>query len=182
MTLKGHKTMREVPLLITEVRRRNPSHGAPRYKISLVREPGSVYVTSRPIQTARDAFNVGKRLMEDADRELFFMLCLDSARKIIGVNLVSSGNLTTTLVHPREAFKAAILLNAANVIFMHNHPSDSSMASAADSGLTRRLVFAGVLLGIEVRDHIVCGLDTYFSFEEAGLIDAYTFAAKKAIS
>lgn len=177
--MKGHKTMREVPFLITEVRRRNPSRGAPRYRISLVREPGSVYVTSRPLRNAHDAFNVGKRLMEDTDRELFFVLCLDNAHKIIGVNLVSSGSVTSALVHPRESYKAAVLLNAANVIFLHNHPSGNPQPSAQDADLTERLVFTGAILGIDVRDHIICGTDTYYSFGESGLIDSFIVSARK---
>ena len=74
------------------------------------------------------------------------------------------GSLTSSIVHPRECFKPAILANAAAVVLGHNHPSGDENASHEDRSLTRRLVDAGKLLGIEVLDHVVLGDDTYYSF------------------
>lgn len=163
--------MREVPLfIVSQSRARNPSRGAPRYRISLIKESGSVYVTSKPISTAEDVFNVSRRFFEDADREAFYVLCLDNKSKIIGVNLVSTGTLSASLVHPREVFKAAILLNSATIISVHNHPSGDPTPSVHDRDLTQRLVDAGVIMGIALKDHVVVADDGFFSFSEQGVL------------
>lgn len=161
---------RKVPLLITEIRRRNPSHRTPRYRISLVKEAGSVYTTARPITSARQVFEISKTFFEDADREGFYILCLDPKGRIIGINLVAIGSLGVTIIHPGEVFKAAILLNSASIISVHNHPSGDPTPSRHDNELTERLVQAGVLLGIPLKDHVICGEDDFFSYEERGLI------------
>lgn len=178
----SRSNMREVPVLITEfegpARQRNPSMRAPRYTISLVKEAGSVYVTARPLVSAKLAFEVVKDLFEGFDREAFYVICLDTKSKIIGVNLVSVGSLSSSLVHPREVFKAAILLNSSKIVIAHNHPSGEPRPSEQDNSLTLRLVAAGNLMGIAVLDHIVCGEDNYFSYAETGLIAAYEATVK----
>ena len=74
-------------------------------------------------------------------------------------------------MHPREVFKAAILGNAAAIILFHNHPSGDPDPSREDRELTRRLIDAGRILGIDVLDHVVLGDEgQYFSFKERGLI------------
>lgn len=165
--------MREVPLFVTETAARNPSRGAPRYRISLVKEAGSVYITSKPIVAASQVFEVARDLFEGIDREAFYVLCLDNKGKIIGVNLASLGTLSASIIHPREVFKPAILLNAAGIICTHNHPSGDPAPSAQDNDLTRRLVQAGIVLGLFVKDHVICGEDAFFSYEEHGLIETY---------
>ncbi len=169
-------SMQQVPLLITEVRRENPSNRAPRYKISLVKEAGSVYVTARPIHDPRVVFEMAQMLFEEADREAFYVICLDAKSKVIGVNLVSLGSLSNAIIHPREVFKVAILLNSSSIICVHNHPSGDPEPSRDDTALTARLVSGGELLGISVRDHIVCGETNFFSYQEHGMIDAYKSA------
>ena len=85
------------------------------------------------------------------------------------INIVSVGSLTASIVHPREAFKAAILANAAAVIVSHNHPSGSVEPSPEDIELSRRLREAGELLGIRVLDSIVLGEGTsMYSFVDSG--------------
>jgi len=71
------------------------------------------------------------------------------------VNEVSVGTLDSSIAHPREAFSEAIKSNASSVIFVHNHPSGDTEPSQEDIELTRQLVEAGKLLGIEVLDHII---------------------------
>ena len=80
------------------------------------------------------------------------------------------GRLDSSLVHPREVFRAASECWAAAVVLFHNHPSGDPTPSADDVALTRRLIDAGVLMGIEVRDHLVLADSKYFSFKEAGRI------------
>lgn len=172
--------MNEVPFFVTEFKsRKNPTARAPRYKVSLVREHGSVYATAKPINTGGRAYQVAKELFEEADREAFYVICLDSKLKIIGINLVSLGTLNASLVHPREVFKAAILLNSLSIICAHNHPSGEPEPSRADDELTRRLVVAGMLLGIGVNDHIICGQYTFYSYSAQGRIDEWTHQGSK---
>jgi len=181
----GPHGTREVPFLVTELpgesvassKRTNPVR-APRYKISLVKEAGSMYVTSKPIHSGAMIFEQASTLFEDIDREAFYIICLDGKLKVIGVNLVSLGTLNASLVHPREVFKAAILLNAAAIICAHNHPGGDPFPSGQDRDLTQRLVTAGVLLGIFIKDHVVIGDKSYYSFADHDLIAAYEAYAR----
>jgi DNA repair protein RadC len=81
---------------------------------------------------------------------------------------VSRGTLDSTLVHPREVFKAALLANAAAIVVSHNHPSGDPSPTIDDLEVTTRLVAAGVILGVPLLDHIVVGAGRYFSFKESG--------------
>ena len=98
------------------------------------------------------------------------MLALDARNRPIGANTVSMGSLSASIVHPREVFKFAILANASSLILAHNHPSEDRSPSSDDIALTRRLVQAGELLGIEVLDHVVMGGQDFLSFKEQGLM------------
>ena len=91
------------------------------------------------------------------DVENFMGLYVNTRRRPIGFVLLSHGTLDTILVHPREVFKAAIVLNAAAVIVSHTHPSGDPTPSEADIKVTRDLIRAGQLLKIELLDHIVLG-------------------------
>ena len=85
------------------------------------------------------------------------VILLDRKNAPIGLNTVSIGSLTASVVHMREVFKPAILANAAAILCGHNHPSGDPTPSREDRALTQRLVEAGKLLGIAVLDHIVLG-------------------------
>lgn len=111
--------------------------------------------------------------MKDLKKEVFHCVLLDTknkALKIIKDDVVSVGTLTASLVHPRETFKAAIRESAAAVIFIHNHPSGDIKPSQEDILLTRRLVQAGEVLGIQVLDHIIIGDGSHFSFRDNGMM------------
>jgi DNA repair protein RadC len=105
-------------------------------------------------------------LLSDEPVEVFVVLCLDTKHKLIAYHELSRGTLDSTLVHPRELFKAAMLANAASVVIGHNHPSGDANPSPDDIALTRRLVQSGELLGITVLDHLILGDQTYYSFQE----------------
>jgi len=83
---------------------------------------------------------------------------------------VAIGTISSCLVHPREVFKSAILSNAAAIVLFHNHPSGSENVSDDDLAITKKLVEAGNLLGIQVLDHVIIGNETYCSFLEKNLI------------
>lgn len=144
---------------------------APRYHISLVREGGDDPAQPTPaLKTPSDAVPALRSAMpENTDREHFMVATLDTRNRVIGINLVSTGSINSSLVHPREVFKLAVLQNAVAVIVCHNHPSGDPSPSREDFELTKRLRSAGHVLGIELLDHIVLGDgDSYYSFQEKG--------------
>lgn len=100
--------------------------------------------------------------------EAFGVLLLDVRYRLQREMIVSVGCLTGSIVHPREVFKEAVVARAAHVIMFHNHPSGDPEPSEEDVKLTRRLVEAGVLLGVNVLDHIVLGAGGFVSLRERG--------------
>ncbi|MBX6350261.1 MAG: DNA repair protein RadC [Clostridia bacterium] len=106
--------------------------------------------------------------MRDLDREHFVVLWLDTKHRVLGHETVSIGGLDAAPAHPREVFKGAIVRSAAAVVLAHNHPSGDPTPSADDVRLTRRLVDAGRILGIEVLDHIILGTDRFESLRRRG--------------
>ena len=111
-----------------------------------------------------------KASIKDKAKEHFKLILLNTRNKVIGISTVSIGTLNSNLVHPREVFKEAISHSTASVVFAHNHPSGDSEPSEDDLTITKRLVEAGKILGIEVLDHIIITKNGFFSFKEKGLI------------
>jgi DNA repair protein RadC len=109
-------------------------------------------------------------LLQDEPGEVFAILCLSTKHRVIAYHEVSRGTIDATLVHPREVFKAALLANAATIVLAHNHPSGEPTPSPDDLQLTRQLVAAGMLLGVEVLDHIIVGDAGYYSFKQCGCL------------
>lgn len=103
-------------------------------------------------------------------QEHFAIFYLDSRNGEIAREVVSIGTLNASLVHPREVFESAIRNSTAQIILSHNHPSGDSEPSEDDLEITKRLVSAGKILGIEVIDHIIVTKDEYFSLKEKGLL------------
>ncbi len=138
-------------------------------RISMVRERTPL---SSALATPLEAARAARQLIgEDLDREVFGVLLVDTRNRVTAMHVVSMGDLSGTLVHPREVFKCAILGSAAAIIAFHNHPSGDPAPSREDIALTKRLVDAGKLLGIEVLDHLVLGGEgTFASFKERGLL------------
>ena len=125
---------------------------------------GHVTSATKRINEPKDIAHIIKPLLWDADREHCLVIMLNGKNRITAINTVSIGTLTSSLVHPREVFKPAILTNAASIILAHNHPSGDPMPSEDDLNITIRLKAAGELLGISVLDHIIIG-DSYYSTE-----------------
>ena len=137
--------------------------------IKMVRE-GSTKYENRKIETPFDAYVLLKRFLEDSDREKLLVVCLDTKNQPINICTVSVGTLNSSLVHPREIFKTAILSNSNQIMLAHNHPSGISAPSNEDKAMTSRIKDAGVILGIELIDHIIIGSNEYFSFKENKLM------------
>ncbi len=112
------------------------------------------------VKSPQDVIKSVRNKLKGKKKEHFLVLSLDTRNHLITTQTVSIGSLDSSIVHPREVFKEAISSSAASVIFIHNHPSGDPTPSEDDIKLTRRLVEAGDLIGIEVLDHIiVCDKD-----------------------
>jgi len=125
---------------------------------------------SKKIDTAEDVYNHFVDELKDKKKEHFYALFLDTDNRIIEDSLVSIGILDASLVHPREVFNPAIKANSQSVILVHNHPSGNCEPSPEDKDVTKLLVNAGELLGINVLDHVIIGENGFISFQEKGLI------------
>ena len=134
---------------------RRLSTQTPIYKSKELTDPGKVY-------------RLVKSKLKDYHREHFYIIVLNSRN--YSVAEVSVGSLDASIVHPREVFAEAIKNKAASVIFVHNHPSGDSEPSEGDLMVTKRLVDAGKILGIEVTDHIIITKNGFLSFKEKNLI------------
>ncbi len=143
------------------------------YKVSLklVREGLEEHNPVR-IESAEDVYKFMKGLGE-ADRERVYSLCLDGMGEIVSCEEVSSGSMEKVVVHPREVFKSALLSSSHALILVHNHPTGNPEPSLHDAELTRQLYEAGELLGIQLLDSVVIGRESYYSFEESGIMRLY---------
>ncbi|PKQ15959.1 MAG: hypothetical protein CVT67_07225 [Actinobacteria bacterium HGW-Actinobacteria-7] len=109
------------------------------------------------ISTPEDVVAVCGSRLRGLDREHFWTLALNTKNRLMRIIEVSVGSLNASIVHPRELFKDAVRVSAAAVVVVHNHPSGDPTPSGADIQLTRRLVKAGDVLGVDVLDHVVIG-------------------------
>ena len=108
--------------------------------------------------------------VRDHKKEHFVIFFLDSRNQEIKREIVSVGSLNANLVHPREVFEPAVRHLAAQIIIAHNHPAGDPAPSQEDSDITKQLVDAGKLLGIDISDHVIVSKTNYFSFKEHKLI------------
>ncbi len=138
-------------------------------KIKLVKERSVLY-NPRKINSPEHAFKLVQDFLKDIDREAFVVVNLDTKNQPTSMNLCSIGTISSTLVHPREVFKSAILSNTSRIIIAHNHPSGDIEASQDDIVITKRLKEAGEIVGIEIVDHIIIGDEKFLSFKEQQLI------------
>lgn len=122
------------------------------------------------VSTPEDVVALMKSRFIGLEREAFFCICLDTKNRVKKVVEVSVGSLNASIVHPRELFKEAVMVSAASVVVTHQHPSNDPTPSGADIQLTKRLVRAGDVLGIEVLDHVVIGGDEFASLRDLGLM------------
>lgn len=132
----------------------NLKYRVPRFKLALVAE-GPPPTTLTAVRTPEDAAAFLEPL-KLAPEEHFVALHLNTRHEVIGVHEVSHGTISSSLVHPREVFKAAILSNSYAILVCHNHPSGSSVfPSREDLDTTKQLLRAGELLGITIVDHLI---------------------------
>jgi len=109
-------------------------------------------------------------LFDGEVRERFVVFWLSSANLVTGFEIISEGNLNSSIVHPREVFRGAIVATCANIIIAHNHPSGNPEPSREDINITKKLVEAGKILDVSLFDHIIFAEDKYTSLVESRLI------------
>jgi len=138
--------------------------------VRLVKE--SPVISDTPIDTPEKIVKKFAEMLSEFDREVVGVINLKSDCTPINIHIASIGALNQAMACPREIFKAAILSNAANMILIHNHPSNNIMPSKEDTKITEQMNMACKIIGIDLLDHIIVGTDfsRYFSFKEKGIM------------
>lgn len=132
---------------------------------------GIILYDVHQITTSSDAAGLGRLFLEESDREQMMVCCLDTKNHPISLNVISIGILNSSLIHPRETFKSAILSNAAGIILFHNLPLGDPEPSKEDINIPTRIKEARTLMGIELLDHNIIGSNGAFcSLKEKGLL------------
>ena len=125
---------------------------------------------SERITSPEDAYRILEPLFSERKTEHFGIITLNRKGYLINIHTVSVGGLGKVAVEPKEVFRPAVRDLAEAVILFHNHPSGISRPSSEDLEITKRLVEAGKVLGVEVIDHIIIGKEEFFSFKGEGLV------------
>ena len=124
----------------------------------------------KTITSSTDVYNYMKDSLRFKKKEHFVIILLDSKNVIISTETISIGDLSSTIVNPREVFKPAIKKSAKSMILAHNHPSGNPSPSKADLLITHRLIDAGEILDINVLDHLIIGHGSYVSLKKDNYI------------
>jgi len=111
-----------------------------------------------------------KDQLELKTQEHLIGLFLNTKGELIKKETIFVGSLNMSVVHPREIFKKAVQVSAASMVIAHNHPSGDPSPSKQDIDITKRLVKSGLMMDIEILDHIIVGQNKYFSFKEHGML------------
>ena len=146
--------------------------------VRLVSQPS--FLSDEKIETPQAAVRVLAKEFADYDREVLSVVNLNVKGKPINASIVSMGILDGSLAHPREILKTSILSNAAQILLLHNHPSNVLTPSRYDIAITDRMQKACELIGIPLADHIIIGRDNYFSFRQNEILplDKVTYAER----
>ncbi len=126
------------------------------------------YDTCRHIVSPADAADYFMNRLRYENHEKFLIMLLNTKNRIIKIEQVAEGSLTSSVVHPREIFAFAVIHHAVCFIVSHNHPSGEPSPSSEDRNLTQKLEEVGEIIGIPLLDHIVIGDGSYYSFKEHG--------------
>ncbi len=105
-----------------------------------------------------------------SDRERCIALLLDTKHRLLEAHTVSIGAVDHTFMSARDVYRAALMANAAAVVVAHNHPSGDPEPSREDEAITRNLVRAGEMIGVELLDHLIFGGERWISLAGRGLV------------
>lgn len=108
--------------------------------------------------------------LHEQSEEYLYMICMNVKNVITSVFELSHGNVNSSVVGVREMYQKALLANAVNIIVMHNHPSGDPSPSREDVEVTKRMVEAGKIIGIDILDHLIIGDKSYTSLKEKGYL------------
>ncbi|MBN1819291.1 MAG: DNA repair protein RadC [Prolixibacteraceae bacterium] len=122
------------------------------------------------ITCSKDVAEIFSPLLEDLPHEEFWILLLNRGNKVIDKQMVSQGGISGTVIDTRLIMKMAIEKLASSIILCHNHPSGTLEASDADMKITQKLKQAGEIMDIPILDHIIIGLNKYYSFADEGIL------------
>ncbi len=169
-SLKG--VLNALPEQLQEIKGLGPKNI---FGLRLAREIASLYLREKAREkplagSPRAVYNFLRQALGGLPNEVFQVIFLNNANKIIEAEQLFQGTVDRSAIHPREVIKAALKNNATRVIFAHNHPGGSLRPSAEDNEITARLKAACGAVGIDVLDHIIVTGDGYFSMAEHGLI------------
>ena len=142
-------------------------------KIVLIKESAHRYnLDTRSIHGPEDAVHAINTILnlDNEAQEVLVTLMLNTKNDIVGIQEITRGSLSASIVHPREVYKAAILHNAASIILAHNHPSGDPDPSREDIAVTERILKAGKILDIPLLDHVIIGDPRFISLKEKGLM------------
>jgi DNA repair protein RadC len=134
--------------------------------IELVKRYNVITNMKEKISAPKDVYAIFREKLMNEKRENFFVLLLDTKNKIIKSELISLGILDASIVHAREIFRPAIKHSSSKIILIHNHPSGDPTPSKEDLEITKKLMEAGEIIGIEIVDHIIIGKEKYWSWNE----------------
>ena len=126
--------------------------------------------SGRRVRSPEDAAKIIRDFIGDSDRERFVVLGMSTKNEPQVLQVVHTGSINASIVHPRDVMKALILANCASCIVGHNHPSNDVTPSSEDVEVTKRLIEAGNILGIDVLDHLILGSDKFLSLKDKGYI------------
>ena len=123
------------------------------------------------INSSRDSYNILVTYFLTKNAEEFYVIFLNTNNRVVSVQSVSNGGITSTVVDSRIIFKKALELSTVTqIIIAHNHPSGNCTPSEADKKLTQKIKEAGQFIDIKLLDHIIVGANQYFSFADEGLL------------
>jgi DNA repair protein RadC len=122
------------------------------------------------IKTSKHAFDILSPCIADLNHEEFWVILLSRKSVVLKYKMITQGGFSGTIVDPRQIFNWAILEQASSIILAHNHPSGNLFPSELDRDITKKIVKAGEILGIQVVDHVIITSGGYYSFADHGAI------------
>lgn len=142
------------------------------FEVVRIKQVVKEFENLKTIRSPQDVARLAFDLIGEEDREVFLVMCLNTKNNVIAVHRAHIGSINASIVHPRDVYKSAILNNSASIIVAHNHPSSNPLESPEDVEVTKRLLEAGSILGIELLDHLIVTPNEhkYVSLKEKGYL------------
>lgn len=127
-------------------------------------------INRKKITSSRDAFDAVYSYLSDSNYEEFYIILLNRANEILGIHRISEGGTSGTVVDPKKVFKLALVKHASGIILCHNHPSGNLHPSPQDQQLTSNIKKSADLMEISLLDHIIVGINSYYSFADEAIL------------